>query len=148
MQLNISNILYIYTCSKCKYAATSASRLKVHIRSKHKGVSYLCSQCEHIATTANALKKHVESNHDGVRYPCPGCDFASTRASYLKKHVKININECDILEYVLTLSNNLRSLIKNDNVFYLPFFANLFFLIRLILIFVEYLFILYCIFFF
>ena len=44
--------------------------LKKHVESKHKGVRYPCSKCKYAATTASELKKHVESKHEGVRYPC------------------------------------------------------------------------------
>ena len=46
-------------CSKCKYAATTASDLKAHVAYKHEGVRYPCSQCDYAATTASLLKRHV-----------------------------------------------------------------------------------------
>jgi len=53
-----------YECFKCEYSASTASNLKLHMKSKHEGVRYPCNKCEYVATEASTLKRHVHSKHD------------------------------------------------------------------------------------
>ena len=77
-----------YPCDKCKYLATTANSLKLHIKSKHEGVNFPCEKCEYVATQASNLKQHIETKHEGVRYPCDKCEYAATTANSLKYNIK------------------------------------------------------------
>ena len=68
------------------YAATTASSLKIHIESKHKGVRYPCSQCEYSTTERINLKRYVGVKHEGVIYACSQCKYAA--AGELKRHIE------------------------------------------------------------
>ena len=43
----------------CRYTATQAGSLKIHIISKHEGVTHPFDQCDYTATTAGGLKIHI-----------------------------------------------------------------------------------------
>ena len=45
--------------SRWEYASFSLDELKIHIRNKHNGVRYSCSQCKFAATTVCRLIKHI-----------------------------------------------------------------------------------------
>ena len=51
----------IYTCEHFDFVARHRSHLKLHIKSKHKGVSYSCEKCDYVTTFAAQLRSYKES---------------------------------------------------------------------------------------
>ena len=60
--------------------------MKLHVESKHQGVSFVCDQCGYKASRRSNLKRHDESSHEGVCYMCDQCNV---NIKQLKKRVNI-----------------------------------------------------------
>ena len=51
-------------CAHCTFMATSAGRLKKHVRATHEGKKYFyCNQCDVMTTKRCSLTKHKKLKH-------------------------------------------------------------------------------------
>ena len=58
----------------------------------------LARVCDFEATTKSRLRVHVQSKHGGIRFECTQCNSTFTRKFFLSKHVKTihMIIQCDV----------------------------------------------------
>ena len=58
-----TELLDLFSCTKCEFTSKHRSNLLSHIRYKHEGVRYGCKECSYQATTTSHLKRHVMKGH-------------------------------------------------------------------------------------
>ena len=66
----IQNLCMKMSLIQCNYKTTWKSKLKQHIESVHKNVTYLCDQCDYKGIQKSNLKQHIQSVHGNITYPC------------------------------------------------------------------------------
>ena len=57
-----------YSCEYCEYKAKENRSLKLHIKTKHEGLTYHCEMCDYEAAYSSQVKSHKLDKHDGVEY--------------------------------------------------------------------------------
>ena len=57
-----------YSCEYCEYKAKENRSLKLHIKTKHEGLTYHCEMCDYKAAYSSQVKSHKLDKHDGVEY--------------------------------------------------------------------------------
>ena len=69
-----------YECHLCEEKFSFTDTLAKHIETIHK-----CRVCDFEATTKSRLKVHVQSKHGGIRFDCTQCDvFCPERVDLAK----------------------------------------------------------------
>ena len=99
-----------YPCDKCNKTYTRPAELKKH-QNVHSGIMFSCDQCNYSNHEKSKIKLHVDFVHKGIVYPCEQCDKLFKRAYERKEHMKIhegNEFPCDICHKVFFTSRNLK----------------------------------------
>ena len=76
-----------YQCALCDSQFNTQTGYKLHMESKHQGLTYNCSQCNKICTQKGALKSHVYAVHENKSKKCPLCDQRFSTADERLQHI-------------------------------------------------------------
>ena len=76
-----------YQCALCDSQFDTQTGYKLHMESKHQGLTYNCSQCNKICTQKGALKQHVYAVHENKSKKCPLCDQRFSTADERLQHI-------------------------------------------------------------
>ena len=87
--INIEEDNNTKTCKICSKVFVSQSKLKRHIDSVHKKISYKCEKCNKNLSSKESLKTHIENVHDKKRIiNCNLCDNKFSNNTSLQLHIK------------------------------------------------------------
>ena len=76
-----------HQCALCDSQFNTQTGYKLHMESKHQGLTYNCSQCNKICTQKGALKSHVYAVHENKSKKCPLCDQRFSTADERLQHI-------------------------------------------------------------
>ena len=76
-----------YDCFFCGDLFLQESKLKHHIKIKHKDRNYECLECKASYKSQWSLHMHIEHVHEGKRYQCSDCGEVYDSLTKLDTHI-------------------------------------------------------------
>ena len=76
-----------YDCFFCGDLFLQESKLKHHIKIKHKDRNYECLECKASYKSQWSLHMHIEHVHEGKRYQCSDCGQVYDSLTKLDTHI-------------------------------------------------------------
>ena len=92
-------------CKKCKFIATKAVSLELHLIVHSTKPPYQCTECEYQTSFAGHFNSHVLKHNKDKPYSCPHCISCFSTHFSLKRHVRSQHLGLDSVIYLSKTSN-------------------------------------------